>query len=63
MIYYLERGIYFGSRFIKCCKKCKLYEYYGFWIYGGKKYFDGSCLKNKYLLLIEDIVFEMFLLR
>lgn len=63
VIYHLERGTYLGSRLTKCCKKCKLYEHYGFWTHGGKKYFDGSCLKNKYLLSTEDTAFEMSLLR
>ena len=58
-IYYSERGSYLGCRMTKHCRKCKIYEHYGFWTCDGMKHFDEQCLKNKYLLSTEDTAFDM----
>lgn len=62
-IYYEQRGIYFGSRVTKCCRICKIYEYYSYWIQEGKRYYNDDCLSNEFLLLFEDIVFQNTLVR
>lgn len=63
VIYHSERGTYLGNRLTKNCRRCKIYEHYGYWTQGGKKYFDADCLKNDYLLSTEDTAFQVSLLR
>ena len=63
VIYHSERGSYLGCRMTKHCRKCKIYEHYGFWTCDGMKYFDKLCLQNKYLLSTEDTAFDMSLLK
>ena len=63
VIYHSERGSYLGCRMTKHCRKCKIYEHYGFWTCDGSKYFDNQCLGKKYLLSTEDTAFDMSLIR
>ena len=63
VIYHSERGTYLGCRMTKHCRKCKIYEHYGFWTCDGIKYFDKQSLQNKYLLSTEDTAFDMSLIR
>lgn len=63
LIYHSELGSYLGCRMTKHCRKCKIYEHYGFWTCDGNKYFDQHCLKNKYLLSTEDTAFDISLIR
>ena len=41
VIYHSERGSYLGCRMTKLCRKCKIYEHYGFWTCD-----DNQCLKK-----------------
>ena len=64
VVFYLsEYRSYLGCRLTKLCRKCKIYEHYGFWTCNGKKYFDNRCLQNKFLLSTEDTAFDMSLIR
>lgn len=63
VVYHSERGTYLGSRVTKHCKKCKIYEHYGFWTEQGKKHLDSTCLENTYLLSSEDTAFHTSLIR
>lgn len=63
VIYHQECGTYLGSRLTKLCRKCKIYEHYGFWTQDGKKYLDANCLKKKYMLSTEDTAFDLSLLK
>jgi len=47
----------------KQCRKCRIYEHYGFWTRDGIKYFDKHCLDNNFLLSTEDTAFDMALIR
>lgn len=63
VIYHSERGTYLGSRVTTFCRKCKVYEHYGFWNVDGIKHVDTTCLENKFLLSSEDTPFHMSLIR
>lgn len=63
VIYHSERGTYLGSRVTKFCRKCKVYEHYGFWTEDGIKHVDTTCLENEFLLSSEDTAFHMSLIR
>ena len=63
LIYHSERGTYLGSQLNKFCYRCKIYEHYGFWTNGGKKYPSDECLQKDYLLSSEDTAFHMSVLR
>ena len=63
VIYHIFFGTYLGSRITKSCKKCKVYEHYGFWIENGKWQFDEHRLELDFLLSSEETVFNMSMLR
>ena len=42
VIYSLYRGTFLGSCVTKVCRKCKLYEHYGYWSHGKKKHFTNE---------------------
>ena len=63
VIYHSELGTYLGSRIIKNCRACKIYEHYGFWTDDGVKHFDAKCLNNEFLLSSEDTAFHLSLIR
>ena len=63
VIYGSYRGTYLGSRVTKVCRRCKLYEHYGYWSHGRKKHFTNESLQLDFLLSTEDTAFEFALLR
>ena len=63
VIYSLYRGTYLGSCITKVCRKCKLYEHYGYWSHGKKKHFTNESLQLEFLLSTEDTAFEFSLLQ
>ena len=63
VIYSLYHGTYLGSCVTKVCRKCKLYEHYGYWSHGKKKHFTNESLQSEFLLSTEDTAFEFALLQ
>ena len=63
VIYSLHRGTYLGSCVTKVCRKCKLYEHYGYWSHGKKKHFINESLHLEFLFSTEDTAFEFALLQ
>lgn len=59
VIYSNHRGTYLGSRLTKVCRKCKIYEHYGYWSVEGKRHFERDCLSSEFLLSSEDTAFQM----
>lgn len=37
VVYDDRKGTYLGSRVVKVCRRCKIYEHYDFWTKGGKR--------------------------
>ncbi len=63
VIYHIFHGTYLGSRITRCCRKCKIYEHYGFWIENGERYFEDDFEDMEFLILSEETVFDMTLMR
>lgn len=55
VFYHINLGSYVGCRVTKVCRKCKIYEHYGYWTEKGCRYFDKEALG--------DTAFDMTLLR
>ncbi|CAB3997256.1 Hypothetical predicted protein [Paramuricea clavata] len=62
VFYHIFLGSYLGSRITKCCRKCKIYEHYGFWVQNGKRHVDEHCLEMDFLLSSDETAFDMSLL-
>ena len=62
VIYSSHRGSYVGCRLTKLCRKCKIYEHYGYWTINGEKHYDDHTLQLEFLQSSEDSAFEMALL-
>ena len=63
VVFYHEYfGSYLGSRVTKCCRKCQIYEHYGFWTEKGNRYFKEDCCESSFLLTSEETVFSVSLL-
>ena len=62
-VYHNTRGNYIGCRLTKRCRKCRLYEHYGFWTEGGLKMFDESFWNREFLLITEDTAVDMNVLK
>lgn len=62
VIYSSHCGSYVGCRLTKLCRKCKIYEHYGYWSLNGKKHYDNQTLQLEFLQSSEDSAFEMALL-
>ena len=63
VVYSNERGTYLGCRVTKWCRKCKIYEHYGFWTEGKKKHYSSECLSLDFILSSEDTAFENTLIK
>ena len=63
VIYTWHRGTYLGCRVTKQCRKCKIYEHYGYWTVNGEKHYDNTAFELQYLQSSEDTAFEMNLLQ
>ena len=63
VIYRIFLGSYLGCRITKCCRKCKIYEHYGFWLENGERYFDEEFEKMEFMISSEETVFDMTLMR
>ncbi len=63
VIYHIFLGSYLGCRITKCCRKCKIYEHYGFWLENGERYFDEEFEKMDFMISSEETVFDMMLMR
>jgi len=62
VVYSCQRGTYLGCRVTKWCRRCKIYEHYGFWTEDKKKYYNSDCLTLDFILSSEDTAFESNLL-
>ena len=62
VIYSSNRGSYVGCRIAKLCRKCKIYEHYGYWTINGQKHYEEQTLQLEFLQSSEDSAFEMALL-
>ncbi|CAB4017095.1 Hypothetical predicted protein [Paramuricea clavata] len=62
VIYHIYFGSYLGSRITKWCRKCKIYEHYGYWTEGGNRYFNEDCLEQDFLLTSEETAYHIPLL-
>ena len=51
VIYSSHRGSYVGCRLTKLCRKCKIYEHYGYWTINGQKHYDEQTLQLEFLPL------------
>lgn len=60
---YITLNVGLGSRVIKNCKSCKVYEHYGFWTEHDIKHTDAGCLDNEFLLSSKDTTFHISLIR
>ena len=58
VIFSSYRGTYLGSCVTKVCRRCKVYEHYGYWTHGRKKHFTKDNLQLEFLLSTEDTAFE-----
>ena len=56
-------GSYLGSRVTKWCRKCQIYEHYGFWTEKGDRYFDDDCCGGEFLLVSGESAFSISLLQ
>ena len=63
VVYSSQRGTYLGCRVTKWCRKCKIYENYGFWNEGKKKHYNKDCLSLDFILSSEDTAFEIALIK
>jgi len=63
IVYHTSLGSYMGSRFIRQCRRCQIYEHYGYWTSEGQKHYDESTLQLPFLLSTEDTAFDMTLLK
>ncbi|CAB4016880.1 Hypothetical predicted protein [Paramuricea clavata] len=63
VFYHINLGSYVSCRLTKVCRKCKIYEHYGYWTEKGSRYFDKDSLELKFLLSSEDTAFDICLLR
>ena len=63
VIYHIFHGTYLGSRITKCCRRCKIYEHYGYWMENGERYFEDEFEKLDFLLSSEETAFDMALMR
>lgn len=62
VIYSCNRGTYLGCRSTKSCRKCKIYEHYGYWTHSGFKHYNSDVLSLPFLLSSEDTAFDVNLL-
>ena len=63
VVYSNQIGTYLGCRVTKWCKKCKIYEHYGFWTEGKKKHYNPECLSLDFILSSEDTAFDNTLIK
>ena len=63
VIYHIFLGTYLGCRISKCCRRCKIYEHYGFWMENGERYFEEDFENMDFLMSSEETVFDMSLMR
>ena len=63
VVYHMEHGTYLGSRMTKVCRKCKVYEHYGYWTEKSQRFYDAEFLELDFFLSSEETAFEMSLLQ
>lgn len=63
VVYTSQRGTYLGCRVTKWCRKCKIYENYGFWTEDKKKHYSADCLSLDFILSSEDTALEVALIK
>ena len=50
VVYSNQRETYLGCGVTKWCRKCKIYEHYGFWTQGKKKHYNAECVNLDFTL-------------
>lgn len=63
VVYDIALGSYLGSRITKVCRKCKLYQHYGYWTQKGERCFDRDCLTLDFFMSSEETVFDIALIQ
>lgn len=64
MVYDLKYGPLAGTRMTKVCRKCKIYEHFGYWTLEGLKHYDREeSLNGPYLLTSEETAIDIDLLK
>ena len=63
VVYHAHLGTYLGSRVTKMCRKCKIYEHYGYWTENKERFYDKSFLELEFFLSSEETAFQVALLK
>ena len=63
VVYYTEHRTYLGLRMTKVCRKCKIYEHYGYCTEKSQRFYDAEFLDFEFFLSSEETAFEMSLLQ
>ena len=62
VVYHAHLGTYLGSRITKMCRKCKIYEHYGYWTENKERFYDKTFLELEFFLS-EETAFQVDLLK